>query len=80
MFALKTWATALGGINHPLLAAFWPHGGVAQSLGIFNDGAGIANRAFLIINPEGVVAHSALHPKTLPQADETLATLAELQG
>ena len=32
MFALKTWAASMGGIRHPLLADFWPHGGVAQSL------------------------------------------------
>ena len=78
MFALRTWASALGGINHPLLADFWPHGGVAQSLGIFNDGAGISNRSVIVIDPEGVVRHTELHQGTLPDVDAVLAKLAEL--
>jgi mycoredoxin-dependent peroxiredoxin len=80
MFALKTWATGMGGIRHPLLADFWPHGGVAQSLGIFNDGAGIANRSLMIIDPEGVVRFGELHQGTLPQVDATLAELDRLQA
>jgi mycoredoxin-dependent peroxiredoxin len=80
MFAARTWASALGGINHPLLADFWPHGGVAQAFGIFNDAVGIANRTVFIIDPEGIVRHSELHQGTLPDVDAVLAKLAELQG
>lgn len=80
MFALKTWAMSMGGVRHPLLADFWPHGGVAQSLGIFDDENGIASRALLIIDPQGVVRHSELHQGTLPQVDDTLARLEELKG
>ena len=80
VFALKTWASAMGGIRHPLLADFWPHGGVAQSFGIFNDGAGIANRSLFIIDPEGVVRYSELHQGTLPDVDSVLAEIGKLQG
>ena len=80
VFALKTWGMSMGGIRHPLLADFWPHGGVAQSFGIFNDDAGIANRSLFIIDPDGVVRHSELHQGTLPQVDDTLAKLKSLQG
>lgn len=80
MFALKTWAFAMGGIRHPLLADFWPHGGASQALGLFNSDNGITNRALMIIDPEGVVRHSELHQGTLPQVDDALARLAELQG
>lgn len=79
-FALKTWAFAMGGIRHPLLADFWPHGGVAQSLGIFNEDVGIANRALFIIDPDGVVRFSELHQGTLPQVEATLAEIARLKG
>ena len=79
MFALKTWAMSMGGIRHPLLADFWPHGGAAKALGIFNEDAGIANRALFIIDPNGVVKHSELHQGTLPQVDDVMAKLAELQ-
>ncbi len=79
-FALKTWAMAMGGVRHPLLGDFWPHGGVAQSLGIFNEDAGIANRSLFIIDPEGVIRHSELYAGSLPQVDAALAKLAELKG
>ena len=79
-FALKTWATAMGGIRHPLLADFWPHGGVAESFGILNADAGIANRSLFIIDPDGVVRHSEAHTSTLPQVDDALAKLEELQA
>ena len=80
MFALKTWGIAMGGIKHPLLADFWPHGGVAKSLGIFNEDTGFSNRALMIIDPDGKVAFGELHQGTLPQVDDTLAKLAELKG
>ena len=70
----------MGGIRHPLLADFWPHGGVAQSLGIFNEDNGIANRSLFIIDPDGVIQHSEIHTGTLPQVDDVLAKLTELQG
>jgi alkyl hydroperoxide reductase subunit AhpC len=79
-FALKTWALAMGGIRHPLMADFWPHGGVAQSFGIFNEEVGIASRALFIIDPQGVVRFSELHQGTLPQVDDVLAKLAGLQA
>ena len=55
VFSLKCWAMSMGGVRHPLLADFWPHGGVSQSLGIFNDEKGFSNRTLFIIDPEGVV-------------------------
>ncbi len=79
-FALKTWASAMGGVRHPLLADFWPHGGVAQTFGIFNEDAGIANRSLFIIDPEGVIRHSELYQGTLPDVDAVLGELAKLQA
>ncbi len=80
MFALKTWACAMGGIKHPLLADFWPHGGVSQALGIFNDEGGFSKRSLFIIDPEGVVRHSELHPSSLPDVGACLKKLASLKG
>ena len=79
MFALKTWACAMGGIKHPLLADFWPHGGVAKSFGIFNEEGGYSSRTLFIIDPEGVIRHSELHQGTLPDANATLEKLATLK-
>ena len=70
----------MGGIRHPLIADFWPHGAVAKSFDILNADAGIANRSLFIIDPNGVIQHSELHTGTLPDPDSTLYKLAELQG
>ena len=78
--SLNAWSTAMGGMRHPLLADFWPKGGVAKSLGIFNEAAGIVNRALIIIDPEGVVRHSESYTSSLPDPADALARLAELQA
>ena len=70
----------MGGMRHPLLADFWPKGGVAQSLGIFNETAGIVNRSVIIIDPEGAVRHAEAYTSSLPDPEQALATLVELQA
>tara|TARA_B100000676_G_C18071643_1_gene844673 strand:- start:2544 stop:2840 length:297 start_codon:yes stop_codon:yes gene_type:complete len=79
-FSLKTWSVSMGGVKHPLLADFWPHGAVSNDLGILNEQTGVAKRSLFIIDPDGVVRFSELHQGTLPQVDATLAELARLQG
>ena len=39
------------GLNFPLLADFWPHGGVAQAYGVFNSDVGVANRGTFLVDP-----------------------------
>jgi alkyl hydroperoxide reductase subunit AhpC len=80
VFSLKTWAMALGGIKYPLLADFWPHGGVAKSFGILNEDGGFANRALFIIDPDAVVRYNELYQGTLPDVDAFLANLGFLLG
>jgi peroxiredoxin len=53
-FALKAWAEQQG-YKFPLLADFWPHGAVAQTYGVFNEKAGLANRGTFLIDTTGVV-------------------------
>lgn len=43
------------GYKFQVLADFWPHGGVAQSYGVFKEDAGIAIRGTFLIDKEGVV-------------------------
>jgi peroxiredoxin (alkyl hydroperoxide reductase subunit C) len=43
------------GYDFPLLADFWPHGGVAQRYGVFNETTGFANRGSFLIDIEGIV-------------------------
>jgi peroxiredoxin len=53
-FSLKAWAEQQG-YQFPLLSDFWPHGEVAQSYGVFNEKAGLANRGTFLIDTDGVV-------------------------
>lgn len=53
-FAHKVWATQQG-YTFPLLADFWPHGGVARAYGVFDEQKGISNRGTFVIDKAGVV-------------------------
>lgn len=53
-FSHKVWADQEG-FQFPLLADFWPHGGVAQAYGVFFEAAGIANRGTFLIDSDGIV-------------------------
>jgi mycoredoxin-dependent peroxiredoxin len=53
-FSHKVWATQEG-FEFPLLADFWPHGGVAQAYGVLLETAGIANRGTFLIDKDGIV-------------------------
>jgi mycoredoxin-dependent peroxiredoxin len=50
----KVWSKQ-SGFTFPVLSDFWPHGAVAQSYGVFNDGAGIANRGTFVIDRTGII-------------------------
>jgi mycoredoxin-dependent peroxiredoxin len=50
----KVWATQRG-FTFPVLSDFWPHGAVAQSYGVFNDGSGIANRGTFVVDRSGKI-------------------------
>jgi peroxiredoxin len=55
----KVWATQ-SRFTFPVLADFWPHGGVAQSYDVFNADAGFANRGTFVIDRSGVIRFSEL--------------------
>jgi peroxiredoxin (alkyl hydroperoxide reductase subunit C) len=53
-FVLRAWADAHG-YTFPLLSDFWPHGDVATRYGVFNSGAGFAQRGTFLVDQDGVV-------------------------
>jgi len=59
VYSHKIWADREG-FDFPLLADFWPHGGVARSYGVFNETAGFANRGTFIIDKAGIVRFAEL--------------------
>jgi mycoredoxin-dependent peroxiredoxin len=67
------------GYEFPLLADFWPHGGVAQAYGVFNDVAGIANRGTFLVDKDGIVRFAEMNnPGEGRDADEWRAAIKSL--
>lgn len=59
IYCHANWADGLGGISFPLLADFHPKGEVAKAYGLYLDGAGITDRATVIIDADGIVRHAS---------------------
>jgi len=55
-YSHKVWADREG-YDFPLLADFWPHGGVARAYGVFNEQKGYANRGTFLIDKAGLVRY-----------------------
>lgn len=67
------------GYEFPLLADFWPHGGVAQAYGVFNETAGIANRGTFLVDKDGIVRFAEMNqPGQGRDADEWRAAIKSL--
>lgn len=70
------WAKAIKVKNTRLLADFWPHGKVAQRLGLFREKDGISQRANIILNEKGKVCFVKVYPiAELPDIKEIIAFL-----
>lgn len=71
----NAWAKTLNIKHTQLLCDFWPHGGVAQQLGIFRD-EGFSERANIIIDEHGVVEYIQIYPiSQLPDINEIITVL-----
>jgi len=69
------WAKSLKIKNTRLLSDFWPHGGVAKSLGILRA-EGFSERANIIVDEAGKVMFVKVYPiRQLPDMAEILAAL-----
>ncbi len=62
VFTLKAWQEAEG-FGFDLLSDFWPHGEAARAFGVFDDAAGNALRGSFLIDPDGIVRWSVVHPR-----------------
>jgi len=69
------WAKSLKISKTRLLADFWPHGKVADSLGLFRK-EGFSERANVLLDEKGKVAWIKVYPiKELPNIREVLAAV-----
>jgi peroxiredoxin len=64
-FAHRTWSDQEH-FEFGLLSDFWPHGGVAQLYGVFDEDRGLSVRGTFIIDKAGVVRWKVVNP--IPQA------------
>jgi peroxiredoxin len=72
----KAWAKELKIENTRLLSDFWPHGGLADQLGIFRNKEGFSERANIIIDEKGLVMFVKIYPiPELPDMNEVLLFL-----
>ena len=74
----KRWAEEQN-YTFPILADFWPHGGVAQEYGVFDERRGCAVRATFVIDREGIVRWQVVN--AIPDArdiDDYRKALAEI--
>ena len=75
----KAWAESIHIEKTRLLSDFWPHGAVAQKLGLFRDADGISERAAILVDAEGVVRFAKVYPiGDQPDLDELLGELKSM--
>ncbi len=81
VFSHANWGSSLGGVSFPLLADFHPKGKMAADYGAYLDGAGISDRATVLIDSNGVVQHaSSVTPAGQRDIGELLALCEALDA
>jgi peroxiredoxin len=67
------------GYEFPMLSDFWPHGGVAESYGVFNEVTGFANRGTFLVDKGGIVRFAEMNgPGEGRNADDWRDAIAKL--
>jgi peroxiredoxin len=75
----SAWANELGLARLRILSDFWPHGKVAQELGLFRGKEGFSERANVLVNEQGVVVFVKVYPiSQLPDLKEVVDFIREL--
>ena len=75
---LNAWVAEMGGLWFPVASDFWPHGGLAKTLGILRTN-GVAERAVVVIDKAGIIRYLDVHDiNTRPDLGVLAAELARL--
>lgn len=75
----RAFAEKLGGLGFPLLADFHPKGEVARAYGVWNADRGTSKRAVFIIDSAGILRWSRVYERAVPDNEELLAVLEDLE-
>jgi peroxiredoxin len=72
----RAWAESLGIKKTRLLADFWPHGGVAQAYGVFDEEKGYSGRANIVVDESRRVVFAKAYPAaTVPDMQDVIDAL-----
>jgi peroxiredoxin len=67
------WAESLGIEHTRLLSDFWPHGGLAGTMGVFLEDGGVAGRANIVLDGNGIIIFFKSYPiHELPDIEEVI--------
>ena len=72
------WARTLGPISFDMLSDFNPHGGVAETYGVYRAKEGFSERAVFVIDKHGKVAWSKVYD--IPQQPDNAEVFAALEN
>jgi len=76
----NAWADSLGITRLDMLADFWPHGGLAQKLGVFMNKAGISGRANILLDENRKAVFVKIYPlDQVPDVKEIIKFLENKQ-
>lgn len=79
VYTLKAWADSLGAIEYPLCSDHWPHGGVSQLYGVFNEELGRPERAIIVVDADGICRYIDVHTlREVPDEEEIADELKKL--
>ncbi|MEO1784133.1 redoxin domain-containing protein [Thermodesulfobium sp. 4217-1] len=76
VYCKKAWADIIGIKNTPLLADFWPHGGLAQLYDVFLGDFGFSGRVNILLDESHKVIFKKVYPiKEVPDINEVIEFL-----
>jgi peroxiredoxin (alkyl hydroperoxide reductase subunit C) len=80
MYTQRAWSN-VEGYFFPMLSDYWPHGGTAQSYGVFEESGGFSTRGTFLIDRDGVVRWTLVNgPSQKRDFDGYRVALAGLPG
>lgn len=77
---LHAWVTEMGGVWFTVASDFWPHGALAQELGILRSN-GTSERALFLVDSQGIIRYIDVHDiNTRPDLGLLLQALDEIEA
>ena len=77
---LYAWVEQMGGLWFPVVSDFWPHGELAQKLGILRS-EGETERALFLVDSQGIIRYIDVHDiNTRPDLGELIQAMQSLNA